>query len=318
MQKTTLGIDIAKLKFDAALFRNGKFKTKVFKNNHKGFIALAEWLYKFEINDLHVCIEATGTYGEHLSYFLVEKEVAISVVNPAQIKGFSQGELTRTKTDKADAKLIARFCYAMDPPLWKPLPKEICELRSFVKRLESLQKMLQEEKNRLEVAHQAVKPSIEKIIHLLEVEVKEIRNRVKQHIDDHPQLKQQKALLETIPGVGDGTIAQILSMMCTPERFKNTKQLAAFAGLNPRHRQSGSSVKGLSHISKVGDGSLRKALYMPAVVAKQYNPVLKAFYEHLIKAGKHKMVALVAVMRKLLHIIFGVLKSGKPFEMKSA
>jgi transposase len=318
MSKCVLGIDIAKLKFDAALLFDNKYKTKLFDNNEKGYSALWEWLDKNRAENIHVCMEATGIYAEPLSYYLVDKTYKVSVVNPAQIKGFGQSELTRTKTDKADSKLIARFCQAMNPPLWQPIPKNVRELRSLVKRLEDLQKMEREELNRLEVSHYRIKNSINKISEFLAAEIQDIKKQINKLMNDDADLNAQKKLLETIPGVGKTVIALILSMQCNPKRFSHPKQLAAFAGLNPKHRQSGTSVHGKSYISKTGDSSLRRILYMPAIVAKQHNPILKVFYERLLASGKPKMLAICAVMRKLLHIIYGVLKSGKPFNANLA
>ena len=314
MQKIVVGVDIAKDKFDVALLRDDKYKTRIFKNNKNGFAEFISWLSNYDSQHAYVCLEATGIYGEALSNYLFENNILVSVVNPAQIKGFGVSELSRTKTDNADAKLIARFCLAMNPTLWKPLPKEIRELRGLVKRLESLNAIRREEKNRLEVSIDIVKDSIEKIIDVIDTEIKDLKDRINNHIDGNSALQEKKALLSSIPGVGEATIAQILSMMCTPERFSTPKQLASFAGLNPRHRQSGSSLNGRSHISKTGDTNFRKALYMPAISAKQHNPILKALYDRLLAAGKPKMLAICAVMRKLLHLIYGVLKSGVAFD----
>jgi transposase len=313
--KIFLGVDIAKQKFDVALLKDSKYKTKVFSNNIKGFAELMAWLNQHGSLQAHVCLEATGIYGDALSTYLADQTMLVSVVNPAQIKSFGQSELSRTKTDKADAKLIARFCCAMNPALWQPLPKEVRDLSCLVKRLESLNAIQQGEQNRLDVSRDIIKPSIEKIIAVLDAEIKEVKAKINSHIDDHPHLKEKKILLDSIPGVGEATIAQILSMMCTPERFATAKQLVAFAGLNPKHRQSGSSVHGISRISKTGDTTLRKALYMPAISATRHNPILKATYDSLVDSGKPKMLAVCAVMRKLLHIIYGVLKSGIPFDV---
>lgn len=312
--KVVMGIDVSKDKLDAALLRQGKYKTRIFKNNQKGFEELIEWMKKHTKEEVHVCLEATGIYGEDISTYLFNKGLVVSVVNPARIKGFGQGELARTKTDKADAQLIARFCLAMNPMPCKPAAAEIQELKILVRRLESLMKMKQEEENRRAVCSNIVKASIERVLQILDVQIEEIRDKIKKHIETHPGLKKRKELLETIPGVGANTIAQVLSMECTPERFEEIKDLVAFVGLNPKHRQSGSSIQGRSRISKTGDTTLRKALYMPAVVAKQYNPILKRLYERLLGAGKPKMLAICAVMRKLLHIIYGVLKTGKAFD----
>lgn len=312
--KVVVGIDISKDKLDTALLRQGKYKTRTFKNNDRGFEELIVWINKYTSQAVHVCLEATGSYGEDVSTYLFDKGIVVSVVNPARIKGFAQGELSRTKTDKTDSQLIARFCLAMNPTPWAPPPLEIRALKVLVRRLESLVKMRQEEENRLGVCSEIVKASIEKVIQILEMQIEEIRDKIKNQIDTYPGLKGRKELLETIPGVGAVTIAHILSMECTPERFEAAKDLVAFVGLNPRHRQSGSSIHGRSRISKTGDSTLRKSLYMPAVVAKQHNPILKAFYERLLAAGKPKMLAICAVMRKLLHIIYGVLKTGKAFD----
>ena len=125
-----LGIDIAKLKFDIALLQGNKYKFKVLKNNNKGFEELCAWLEEKGLKILHVCLEATGAYGEALSYYLTDKGFMVSVVNPAKIKAFAQSELSRTKTDKADSKVIARYCRAMKPLAWQPLPKHVCILQS--------------------------------------------------------------------------------------------------------------------------------------------------------------------------------------------
>lgn len=316
--KYVLGIDIAKLKFDVALLTGNKYKMKTFTNNAQGYDALCEWLDRNKAKDPHICMEATGVYGEALSYYLMDRNYKVSVVNPGQIKGFGQSELSRTKTDKADSKLITRFCKTMNPPLWHPVPEKLRILRFLVQRLEDLQKMERAELNRLGSSHNSVEESIKKTIEFLATEIEETKRHIRQLMNNDPELRDKKDLLKTIPGVGEATIAQILSMQCTPERFKNVRQLAAFAGLNPRHRQSGTSVSGRSTISKIGDSSLRKALYMPAVSAIQHNPVLKAFYKRLLATGKSKKLAICATMRKLLHIIYGVLKSGKPFDANLA
>lgn len=318
MVNSILGIDIAKLKFDVALLKNNKYKSKVFKNNTKGFEELCSWLKGQDIQSLHACVEATGTYGEALSHYLMDAGFIVSVVNPAQIKGFAQSELSRTKTDKADAKLIARYCLTMKPSVWQPLPLHIRELQELVKRLEALQSMRGQETNRLEVAQSFIKPCIEEMCEIFGKKIAEIKQKIRDHIDQYPDLHNQKELLESIPGVGEATIAQILSFMGMPKRFENAKQLTAFIGLNPKHRESGSSIRGRSRMSKMGNSNLRKALYMPAISAKKHNPTIRIFCERLEKAGKPKMVIIGAAMRKLLHLIYGVLKSGKPFDANFA
>ncbi len=152
---------------------------------------------------------------------MTNKNYKVSVVNPAQIKGFGQSELSRTKTDKVGCKLIARFCRAMSPPIWQPIPENIRLLYSLVKRLEDLQKMEREELNHFDVSHNHVKDSISKTSEFLANEIEEIKKQINKLLNDDPELRAKKDLLKTIPGIGEATIAQALSMQCTPERFSN-------------------------------------------------------------------------------------------------
>lgn len=313
MSKQVLGVDISKAKFDVAILLGNKVKTKKFINKTEGFVELIEWLKQKKMQDVHVCMEATGAYYEGLATYLFDTGFLVSVVNPAQIKGFGQSELSRTKTDRADAQLIARFCLAMNPGLWRPKPAHIRELQDLVRRFESLQDLYNQEYNRYLVSSGIVQESISTMIAVLEKEMKAIKQKFQEHIDSRPDLRGKSELLETIPGVGEATIAKVLAFFGNVEDFKNAKQVAAFVGLNPKHRQSGTSVHGRSRMSKVGDSSLRKSFYLPAITAKRYNPVIKNFCEKLKKAGKPKMLIIGAAMRKLVHIIYGVLKSGEPF-----
>ncbi len=316
MSKINVGIDISKAKFDAAIsFENNQCKTKKFENKLSGFSELMEWLKKHDALNAHVCLEATGIYGEALATYLFEADCLVSVVNPVKIKGFAQSELSRNKTDKADAQLIARFCRAMNPSLWKPEPRHVRALGDWVHRLEGLQDLYQQETNRLEAATSAgIKASIEAMIKHLEKEIVVVKKQINAHIDQNSDLREKKRLLETIPGVGEATIAQVLAFIGNIEDFKNAKQLAAFVGLNPKQRQSGTSVNGRTRLSKIGDARLRKALYFPAIVARQHNPTIKAFIARLKASGKPSMLIIGAAMRKLVHIIYGVLKSGKAFD----
>jgi transposase len=316
MTRTALGIDISKDKFDAALLIKDKFKTKAFSNTEKGFLALTKWFQKYKPFDLHICMEATGIYGEKLATFLFENNVRVSVVNPARIKGFGQCELSRNKSDKADAKLIARFCKSMNPKSWEPPPAHIQELRGWVKRLDALNAMKQQENNRLESTEGDVLATVTEHIRFLEEEIDKAKLVVKNLVATNEDLCQKKELLESIPGVGEATIAVVLAYIGQPELFNSAKQMAAFVGLNPKQRQSGSSVNGRTRLSKTGNSAIRKALYMPAIVASRHNPVIKRFCDNLTDAGKTKMVVIGASMRKLVHIIYGVLKNQCPFNPK--
>ena len=314
-----LGIDISKAKFDVALLVDSKIKkTRVFENNLTGFKALSLWLAKQGITHLQACMEATGTYGDELATDLYDQGFEVSVVNPAQIKSFSGAQLNRAKTDKADAKLIAQFCASMQPTQWMPPPMHVRELQALVQRLAALLQMERQEQNRFGTAAPVIQPSIKAVLAIIKVEIKAVERMIRDHIDRHPDLKDQSNLLDSIPGIGIATISRLLAFVGDVHRFDDAKALAAFVGLNPTVHQSGSSVRGKSRLSKKGNATIRKALYMPAVVARRYNPTIKEFAQRLKKAGKSNMLIIGAVMRKLLHIIYGVLKSGKPFDANYA
>lgn len=310
-----LGIDISKAKFDVALLVAGKVKkTRIFENAPDGFQALSDWLMKQDIASVSACMEATGCYGDALATYLYDQGFVVSVVNPAQIKSFGGAQLNRAKTDKADAKLIAQFYQQMCPAHWMPPPMHVRELQALVQRLSALMQMERQEHNRMETAPAVVRSSIATVLATIKAEIKTVEATIHDHIDRHPDLKDQSRLLESIPGIGQATIYRVLAFIGDVRRFDHAKALAAFVGLNPTVHQSGSSVRGKPHLSKKGNSVIRRALYMPAIVARRYNPVIKKFADHLKKAGKPNMVIIGAVMRKLLHIIYGVLKSGKPFD----
>jgi transposase len=309
-----LGIDVAKAKLDVALrIPDGKIRSKVVDNTPAGFATLSAWLDKHDVEPLHVCMEATGTYWEAVAEYLSDAGHTVSVINPAQIKAFGAASLVRTKTDKIDARLIAEFCAAQHPEPWQAPSPDLRELRALVVRRNALDAMRTQEHNRLLVAQETVRAGIEAHLPYLEKAIAEVEAAIRQKIDDDPGLKDQRDLLDSIPGLGDKTIPVLLSYYGGPPRFAKAKAAAAFAGLDPRQHESGSSVRGKPRLSKVGHSLLRKALYMPAMVAVNRTAWGRAFRDRLAASGKPPMVILGAMMRKLIHVAFGVLKSGKPF-----
>jgi len=310
-----LGIDVAKAKLDCALrLPNQKFKNKRFDNTSKGFAELSAWLALHGVQTLHVCMEATGVYWEAVAEHLADTGVTVSVVNPAQIKSYAGALLLRTKTDKVDARLIAEFCASQRPAPWKAPAPAIRELRALVARRDALIAMRTQEHNRLLVARTNVHKNIQTHIEHLNKAILDIEARIRQRIHDDPDLKDQRALLHSIPGLGEVTIPVILAYYGGASRFESAKQAVAFAGLDPRQHESGSSVRGKPRLSKIGHSALRKALYMPAMVATSRTDWGKHFKERLAAAGKPPMLILGAMMRKLLQVAFGVLKSAKPFD----
>lgn len=315
-----VGIDVAKRKLDLALQINGKIKNKVFANTPTGYVELMQWLHArgATLQTTHICMEATGPYSEASAIALTEAGWAVSVVNPARIKGFAQSELARNKTDRADAALLVRFCAAMRPSLWTPPSTAWRELRAWVDRLQALKDMHQQEKNRLE-AHQASgQTQLVKAVKLhldwLEQQISDLERDINDHIDGHKELKQDAELLRSIPGLGDVSVAKILAYAGDVRRFANAKALAAFIGVTPKQRLSGTSVKGRTVMSRTGHADLRTALYMPGLVARRHNPVLKTFGDRLQANGLAPKAVVGAIMRKLAHLIYGIIKSGQPFD----
>jgi transposase len=317
MTLSRLGIDIAKLKFNACLInQGGKLKHKVFPNDATGCEQLKQWLSKQGVEQVHACLEATGTYGDSLSLCLHTAGHRVSVVNPAAVKAFAQSRLSRTKTDRVDAALIARFCLAQEPPAWTPPPPEVRELQALVRRLESLVEMRVAEENRLSsgVTVEMVRQSVEEHLSYLQEQIKRTEGLIRQHIKGHPTLRQQSELLDSIPGIAETTAALLLAEITDITQYRSARQVAASAGLVPRERQSGSSVRGRTRLSKIGNARLRRALYFPAITALRCSPFFQAWAEGLLKRGKCKMSVICAVMRKLIHLAYGVLKSGQPFD----
>lgn len=314
------GIDVSKRKLDTALIHRGKLKSKVFENTPAGHRVMLRWLEDRGAvqSNTHICLEATGPYSEPVALAATESGWQVSVVNPARIEGFAQSELARNKNDQIDAALLARFCAALQPEVWTPPSPAWRELRGWVDRLEALKAMHQQESNRLE-AHQinqesALIISVQQHLGWLAREIAELQRKINDHIDRHPDLKQDAELLHSIPGIGETTVTKILAYAGNIRRFTSAKALAAFAGLTPRQRISGSSVKGRTMLSRTGHADLRRALYMPGLVARRYNPTLKAFGDRLAATGMAPKAVVGAVMRKLAHLVYGIITSGKPFD----
>jgi transposase len=316
MDTSILGIDISKAKFDVMLLHEGQSIHEVFANTPKGFGKLRHWLKKQGVKQLHACMEATGTYGDDLAEYLYQQGWAVSVVNPSRIKSYAQSQLRRNKTDKSDAAVIADFCRTQQPDLWSPPDPAVRELRGLVRYLEDLHHMRTQQLNRLkaEPGSRTVSRNLRKHITFLDRQIQEVEDLIRQHIDQHPDLKHQKELLTSIPGIGDTTASSLLAEIGDWRSFPAARQLAAFAGLTPGQHQSGSSVRSRSHLTKVGNPHLRRILYLPALTARRYNPIIKPFCDNLSLHDKSKMVVIGAAMRKLLHIAFGVLKSDLPFD----
>jgi len=315
-----VGIDVSKKKLDIVLLIDGKTRAKVVENSAAGHQMLLAWLEKSKVprSGLHVCMESTGVYSEPVALALHKAGITVSVVNPGCIKGFGHSENIRNKNDIIDAGLIARYCAAMRPEPWVPPPLEQRQLRAWSQRVQTLKDIRQQEENRLEALKisgvEDVADHVQQLIDWLSKEIAQLEKDIDNHIDHHPNLKHDADLLASIPGLGMTTVAKILGHLGDIRRFDSAKTFAAFLGVTPKQRSSGTSVRGRTMISRTGSTSLRAALYMPSLVARRHNPILRAFAERLLANGMAKKAVVVAVMHKLTHLIYGVLKTGKPFD----
>jgi transposase len=312
-----LGLDVPKSKFNACLIReSGKLRHTSFANSPAGFAQLSGWLAKLGASSAHACVEATDTCYEALAAYLHGEGHAVSVVNPAPVKAYAQSRQSRTKNDRVDAELIAGFCAERRPARWRPPAPELRELQALVRRLDSLREMRTMGDDRLSsgATVAAVRASLEESIAHLTEQTQKTEALIHDHVERHPALGRQRELLDTLPGVGEATAAAFLAEVPDIKEYRSARQVAAFAGLVPCERQSGSSVRGRVRLSKIGNARLRKALNIPAVTALRCSPFFQTWAEGLRQRGKSKMSVIGAAMRKLIHLAYGVLKTGRPFD----
>lgn len=319
-----LGIDVSKAKLHTALSREAdgkaKLKTKVVENSPAGVSTLLDWLARQGLapTAVQAVLEATGVYHETTAEALHAHGVTVSIVNPAQARKFAQGLAVRTKTDAVDAETLARFGALVRPAPWTPPPPEVRTWQALLARQQALSEDLRRERNRLEKAEATTTPppvldSLADSLAFLEQALAKLQQEIDDHLDGHPQLQADVALLTSIPAVGPKVAHQLLALLHA-RPFHCAEQLAAYLGLVPVERQSGTSVQARARLSKAGPARVRATLYMAAVVAIRYNPHVKALYERLLARGKAKMAALGAAMRKLVHLCFGVFRTRLPYQ----
>lgn len=318
MNETTelpaVGVDIAKAKFDACLWRP-KPLLQTFDNTPEGCAALLAWLAQHGVTQAHLCLEATSTYGDALARFCHERGHRVSLVNPARIKAFGQACGRRNKTDSADARLIAEFCAQQRPRAWTPPAPEIATLRELMRHWTDLSGWRAAQQCRLDTAGDSVRGFIEQQIQFLEEQIGAVRQAVNAHLRQHPELWKKVKLLETIPGIGRQNAARLLAEL--PAELETAREAAAYVGVTPRRNESGAIVR-RSSLSRQGKASVRPGLYLAALNAFRFNAPCQALAARLLAKGMTKKAVIVAVMHKLLRIAFGVLKHQKPFDPKWA
>ena len=310
-----LGIDVAKSKLDCALrLPNGKFCAKVVTHDAHGHSDLVEWRAPTAVMAVHVGMDAPGVSWEDSAQCLATHGITGSVVTPAQIQAYAASRLTRTNTEAVDARRIAAFCAERHPPPWQARGDAEVALRALVLRLAALPTRRLQESTRWAVARAPVRPNMQEHLDWLEQQLETLPVTINQHLDSNPNLQGKREVLDRIPGRGERTIAILLAFCADPSRLANRRQAAAVGGLDPRQHESGTRVKTTPRLSKIGHAFLRKALSMPAMVTLYKTAWGKQFKERLARSGKPPKLIIGAMMRKLLHVAFGVLKSGKKFD----
>lgn len=284
---------------------------------HKKFIG---WVTKGG-RSARVCLEATGIYSLEFALALHHaKRVEVMVVNPRAIKAFARACLQRAKTDAVDAGGILEYLQRMPFAAWQPPAPKIFELQAINRRLEQLHTELTREKKRRHASEfagasaDAIARDIEVNVHHLERRIERMQQSGLKLVRGVPALATKLAHLVSTKGIGETSAMRILAEVLMLPDDLAAPQWVAHAGLDPRPYESGTSVHRPRRITKVGNRHLRAALYMPALVAIQHDPNVRAFYNKLIAAGKKPMQAIVAVMRKLLHAIWGMLKHDQDFD----
>jgi len=312
-----LGIDVSKDKVDVALF-DGKqaMGSGTFTNTVAGFKKLSKWLNNKKADQVWVCLEATGRYGENLAEYFFKAGHPVSVVNPARIRKYAESQLRRNKNDQLDAVVLAHFCRTQEPPLWTPPTPQKRDLQEMSRRLDALLEQRTRETNRLKSGQdcEVVLKSLYDSLAFVDQQIAKLESRIQDHIDQHPDLKQDFDLLKSITGIGAKTASKLMAELPDISRFDHVGQVVAYAGLSPQQHTSGASVHKKSRLTKIGKQSLKTAMYFPALSAIRFNPIVKALAARLEGRAKDKMVIVGAAMRKLLQIVYGVLKSGKPFD----
>jgi transposase len=316
-----LGIDVAQAKLDVVVRQAGhKERHRVVANTPEGFRGLLSWLTELGIQQVSACLEATGSYSDAIARWLYEQGYTVSVLNPAVLVAYRKSHNVRSKTDKLDARLLARYAQEQQPRPWRPLPAAILSLRSLLCRREEAQQMLLQERNRLRNgrAEGWVRSRIEQHVGYLQQELDAIETEFKQFRKTHQDVQTLATRLQTIVGIGPLAAMLLIALIGEIARFDDVRALVSLAGLAIAEGESGTSVHKRPHIDRHGRADLRRILYMCALVAMRYDPSMAAWAARLRAHGKPPKLVIVAVMRKLLHIVYGVWKSGQDYDPQQA
>jgi transposase len=305
------GVDISKGFFDVMSSKGDYFQLL---NDEKGFKKFTKSIAKESL----VVMEATGYYHYCLAQYLYEQGYIVSVVNPLSVKRFIQMKLSKIKTDKSDAKAICEYAVSNEVPLYTAKNKSQAECLQLIRLIDTYLKHRTAIKNKLHgekvlgIPSKAVYHSLNRSLKAINKEIELLENRLTELVKEHQQ--SQLTLLKSIPGMGVKTAIMLIVMSDGFNRFENAKQLCSYAGITPIIRESGSSVRGRSRISKMGNKKLRNLLFLCSFSAYKHNKACKEIYERIVAKGKSKKLALIAVSNKLLKQAFAIAKSGLPYD----
>lgn len=309
--KEIYGIDISKDVFDVYSLSSGHFQLK---NGNKGFRSLLRQLPK----DALVVMEATGYYHYRLAQYLHSQGIAVSVVNPLSVKRFIQMRLAKVKTDKSDARAICEYGTQNEVPLYSALTEVQAECLQLFRLLDIYVKQSTATKNKIKGEEALGRPSgfvyrsLKRNLRHLTKEIDELESRLLELVRSEQQ--EQLTLLKGIPGLGTKTALFLIVVTDGFNRFESARQLCSYVGITPTIRESGSSVRGRSRISKIGNRKLRKLLFLCAFSASRHNKACKELYDRIVAKGKSRKLALIAVANKLLKQAFAIAKSGLPYD----
>lgn len=315
------GIEVSAEELVVALQREGKRKDlKTFPNTAAGHQTVIRHLSR-PGRTVRVVMESTGLYGLDLALALRRAGLEVMVVNPSAVRHFAQALMQRSKNDRLDAWMLLEFAARMPFQVWQPPAAPALQLHAIARRLEALTEMQTAEKSRLsaleatETTPPVLRRDLQRSLRSQSRALARLSGEAYKIIQRDPDLKFRFELLVSLRrSIAATSAVQILAELAVLSPDLDVRQWVAYAGLDPRECTSGSSVHKKARISKAGNAHLRRALFMPALVAICRQPHLRAFYQHLCAQGKPKMVALTAVMRKMLHAIYGMFKHRQPFD----
>lgn len=317
-----VGIDVGSKELVMVVRKNGKsHKSRTFPNTYEGHSRIIKALASSK-HEVKICLEATGIYHFDLAVALCRnKDLSVMVVNPKASKNFAEALMTRSKTDSIDADILAQYAEIMEFKAWQMPDAKILELRAFSRKIAALVKNKALTKNQLHALEangsvpEIIIEETQASIDYMESQISRLKKHALMLIDSDDELRRYLDIIISVKGIAESSAIQLLGELLILPKDMNNRQWVAFAGLDPRHFQSGKSVSKKTRISKAGNAHLRHALYMPALSATRHDKYVGAYYQHLIEdQGLKKIQAICAVMRKLLHAIHAMFKNETYFD----